>query len=174
MPRSCLNQSTLETLRTTVTANTSAVATASTAATTAAGTTTSLFLSASRTTLYSDEYISVFWDGATANEFQPFFQLSGAWSGWVDAGQLVVQDNGSFSSSVHLDSAYITGSGPSGDLYFSDGGSYNSTLSPTDYGSFGMYWITPETSTSLPSYLVHATYGQASPAGALCINVRRL
>ena len=174
MPRSCLNQSTLETLRTTVAANTSAVATASTAATTAAGTTTSLFLSASRTTLYSDEYISVFWDGATANEFQPFFQLSGAWSGWVDAGQLIVQDNGSSSSSIQLDSDDITGGGPSGDLYFSDSGTYNSALSPTVYGSFAMYWITPEASTSLPSYLIHATYGQAAPAGALCINVRRL
>ena len=174
MPRSCLNQSSLETLRTTVAANTSAVATASTAATTAAGTTTSLFLSASRTTLYSDEYISVFWDGATANEFQPFFQLSGAWSGWVDAGQLIVQDNGSSSSSIQLDSDDITSGGPSGDLYFSDSGTYNSALSPTVYGSFAMYWITPEASTSLPSYLIHATYGQAAPAGALCINVRRL
>ena len=163
MPRSILNQPRLATIEADVATNTAA-----------AGVTTRLSFGASRTTLYSDEYISVFWDGATANEFQPFFQLSGAWSGWVDAGQLIVQDNGSSSSSIQLDSDDITSGGPSGDLYFSDSGTYNSALSPTVYGSFAMYWITPEASTSLPSYLIHATYGQAAPAGALCINVRRL
>ena len=96
--------------------------------------TTRFSFGASRTTLYSDEYVTVFWDGATAYDFQPFFQLSSAWSGWVDAGQLIVQDNGSSSSSIQLDSD-ITSGGPSGDLYFSDSGTYNSALSPTDYGS---------------------------------------
>ena len=167
MPRLILNQPRLAVLETDVSTNTTNIATA-------AGVTMSLSFSASRTTVYSDEYVTVFWDGATAYNFQPFFQLSSAWSGWVDAGQLIVQDNGSSSSSIQLDSDDITGGGPSGDLYFSDSGTYNSALSPTVYGSFAMYWITPEASTSLPSYLIHATYGQAAPAGALCINVRRL
>ena len=180
MPRSCLNQSTLDTLRTTVTANTSAVATASTAATTALGTTTVLTFGTGRTTLYSDEYVSILWDGSSG-QYQPFFVLTALWANteaYVNAGQIAIRDGSSPSSSIHLSSDFMDGAdGGLGhpDLYFSDSGAYDSSLSPTNYGSFGKYWLTPETATSLPSYLIQATYGPATfPEGVLRINVRRL
>ena len=180
MPRSCLNQSSLETLRTTVAANTSAVATASTAATTALGTTTVLTYGTGRTTVYSDDYVSILWDGSGGN-YQPFFVLTALWANteaYVNAGQMLIKDGTSPSSSMHLSSHYIDGAGGGlgyPDLYFSDGGAYDSNLSPTNYGSFGKYWLTPETATSLPSYLIQATYGPATfPEGVLRINVRRL
>ena len=180
MPRSCLNQSSLETLRTTVAANTSAVATASTAATTALGTTTVLTYGTGRTTLYSDDYVSILWDGS-GGQYQPFFQLTALWvnsESYVNAGQLLVQDGSSPSSSIQLSSDYIDGAGGGlgyPDLYFSDGGAYDSSLSPTNYGSFGQYWLTPESVTSLPSYVIQVTYGPATfPEGVLRINVRRL
>merc|ERR1712185_664053 len=90
MPRSIINQPRLATIEADVATNT-------TTASTALGTTTSLTFGTGRTTLYSDDYVSILWDGSSG-QYQPFFQLTALWvnsESYVNAGQLLVQDGSS-------------------------------------------------------------------------------
>ena len=140
---------------------------------TGVGVTMRLAMNASRTLVFSDSYISVFWDGSS-NQFQPFFTLTSAYNSWIDGGQFVILDQGSSSTTYALDTAYLTDGPSPTDIYFSDGGAYDSAYTPSaGYSGFALYFLAPETSTTLPSYVVTALFGQNAPAGAVCLNVRR-
>ena len=99
------------------------------------------------TTIYSDDYISIQWNGTY---FQPQFQQKLGGTYWWDVTWNM--QNGSGTQYRDGDDIYASNATW---YYFSDGGGLNTNLNlgaGSSYGSDGTYWLGYESNYSAPVY----------------------